>query len=138
MSSPASLRDLYAPPSNAWTFAPAAQNGTSLDPPTPGPSHQWTTRTASNPLFDLSASLTPEEDEAGFELSVVLRGLVASALLQYAATAVAIPWEVGKTLLQVQWVPRNADEMLHPPVPSADPEDEDAVSLPVSEHATAC
>ena len=94
--------------------------------------------TASNPLFDLSASLTPEEDEAGFELSVVLRGLVASALLQYAATAVAIPWEVGKTLLQVEWVPRNADEMLHPPVPSADPEDEDAVSLPVSEHATAC
>ena len=129
MSSPASLRDLYAAPSNAWTFAPPSANNTQPEVPVAGTSHQWTARPASNPLFELSASLAPHEDESGFDVSVVLKGLMASALLQYATTAVAIPWEVGKTLLQVQWVPRNADEMTHAAPAVIELEDEDAVSV---------
>jgi len=35
---------------------------------------------------------------------------VASALLQYTSSALVNPWEVGKLLLQVQWVPRDAGE----------------------------
>ena len=86
------------------------------------------TRTSPNPLFGLSASLAADADEPGFNVSLVLQGLVASALLQYATTAVSIPWEVGKTLLQVQWVPRNAEEMLPGVTPAPEPEDDDAVS----------
>lgn len=33
------------------------------------------------------------------------------AFLQYSSTAIAMPWEVGKLLLQVQWVPRDAGEV---------------------------
>ena len=129
MSSPASLRDLYAPPSGAWSFAPAAPNASTpeINASTPGSSHQWTTRTSSNPLFGLSSSLATREDEPGFDVLLVLQGLAAHALLQYASTAISIPWEVGKTLLQVQWVPRNADEMGPLVVPGVEPEEEDAV-----------
>ena len=34
---------------------------------------------------------------------------MASLLYQYAITLVSNPWEVGKILMQVQWVPRDAD-----------------------------
>jgi fusion and transport protein UGO1 len=50
-------------------------------------------------------------DEGTLTVGVVLNGLVVSALAQYTSTAIAMPWEVGKMLLQVQWVPRNADEV---------------------------
>jgi mitochondrial fusion and transport protein UGO1 len=43
--------------------------------------------------------------------SVILKGIVASAFLQYGSTAIAMPWEVGKMLLQVQWVPRDTDSL---------------------------
>lgn len=43
-------------------------------------------------------------------MRLLLKTLVASAFLQYTTTAIAMPWEVGKLLLQVQWVPRDAVE----------------------------
>lgn len=129
MSSPASLRDLYAPPSNAWAFNAATPNASAPDVPSAASSsHQWSTRTSPNPLFGLSSSITNREDEPGLDVSIVLQGLLASALLQYATTAVSIPWEVGKTLLQVQWVPRNADELLPGIPPAPEPDIEDGVS----------
>ena len=129
MSHPASLRDLYAPPSGAWAFSPATPNASvpEIDPSAAGSSYQWTTRTSSNPLFGLSNSLASREDEPGFDVTLVLQGFVAHALLQYATKAVCIPWEVGKTLLQVQWVPRNADEMVPAVIPGVEPEEKDAV-----------
>jgi len=42
----------------------------------------------------------------------VFKALVASAVLQYTSTAIVMPWEVGKLLLQVQWVPRDAGEVV--------------------------
>lgn len=55
--------------------------------------------------------------------------MLASTLLHYSSTAIAMPWEVGKLLLQVQWVPRDASDVLD--LPAAAPvtvnEDEDGV-----------
>lgn len=109
---PASLRDLYAPPSNAWSFVPPAlqENSSSApDPPLAGPSssNQWSTRTAPNPFFELSSSLSG--DDSGLDVTSLAKEFLAAALLQYATNAIAQPWEVGKTLLQVQWVPREPE-----------------------------
>jgi fusion and transport protein UGO1 len=54
---------------------------------------------------------------------------VASAVLQYTSNAIAMPWEVGKLLLQVQWVPRDAGE---PELEVGEDELEDAVRCSVS------
>ncbi|OSD05896.1 mitochondrial carrier [Trametes coccinea BRFM310] len=126
--SPASLRDLYVPPSNAWSFVPPAlapENSTAAGhPPLSGPSssaHQWSTRTApSNPLFDLGSSLAG--DDSGLDVASLAKELLASLLLQYATNALAQPWEVGKTLLQVQWVPRDTGDVVHD---GADPVDDE-------------
>lgn len=71
MSSPASLRDLYAPPSNAWSFNTVAQNGSTaaeISSPPSSSSYQWSTRTQPNPLFDLSANLSRGEEESGLDV----------------------------------------------------------------------
>ncbi|KAI0374498.1 mitochondrial carrier [Pilatotrama ljubarskyi] len=112
---PASLRDLYAPPSNAWSFVPPAlaqDNSSAANPPISGPSasNSWSTRTAPNPLFDLSSTLSG--DDSGLDIASLAKELLAAALLQYATNAIAQPWEVGKTLLQVQWVPRDTGDVL--------------------------
>ena len=44
-------------------------------------------------------------------MGLLLKTLVASAILEYTTTVIAMPWEVGKCLLQVQWVPRDAGHM---------------------------
>lgn len=44
-------------------------------------------------------------------MGLLLKTLVASAILEYTTTVIAMPWEVGKCLLQVQWVPRDAGQM---------------------------
>ncbi|KZT06297.1 mitochondrial carrier [Laetiporus sulphureus 93-53] len=117
-SPPSSLRDLYAAPSNAWSFAPplppaASENTLSIGAQassSSSPSYQWSTRTnGTNPLFDLSATF--DEDESGVDVTVLLKGLAAAAFMQYATTALVMPWEVGKLLLQVQWVPRDTGEV---------------------------
>jgi fusion and transport protein UGO1 len=104
MTSSASLRDLYSSPSSAWSFLPAygppGTNGTAT-------SGQWSTRPSHNSIFDLSPSRDLGEPNH-VNVTVLFHGLVASAFLQYTSTAVAMPWEVGKMLLQVQWVPRDA------------------------------
>lgn len=48
--------------------------------------------------------------ERGPNFARNFKALVASAVLQYTSTAIVMPWEVGKLLLQVQWVPRDAGE----------------------------
>lgn len=47
----------------------------------------------------------------GVNATQVMKTIVASAVLQYSSSAIAMPWEVGKTLLQVQWVPRDAKDI---------------------------
>ncbi|KAJ9476638.1 Mitochondrial fusion and transport protein UGO1 [Pseudozyma hubeiensis] len=45
--------------------------------------------------------------EADASVSDILRALLISGALQYTSTCLAMPFEVGKLLLQVQWVPRD-------------------------------
>jgi fusion and transport protein UGO1 len=56
-----------------------------------------------------------------------------AGMLQYATTAIAMPFEVGKVLLQVQWIPK---EHLMPvetePTLQAQEDEEDAVCEPVT------
>lgn len=50
--------------------------------------------------------------EADASVSDIFRALLISGALQYTSTCLAMPFEVGKLLLQVQWVPRD-DVWLH-------------------------
>ncbi|KAI0032494.1 mitochondrial carrier domain-containing protein [Vararia minispora EC-137] len=114
-NSPPSLRDLYSTPSSPWTFNPSSENATqsavrvSEASPPPGPSYVFpVARPAQNSIFELSPGLI---EPGGVDLLLLAKTLAASAFLQYATTAIAMPWEVGKLLLQVQWVPRDAGEI---------------------------
>ncbi|KAF8213473.1 mitochondrial carrier [Mycena galopus ATCC 62051] len=108
-SSSASLRGLYTDPSSAWSFVQSVpappSNSTSA---AAAPAYQWSSRPAHNSIFDLAPELADPSD--GIDPISLLKTLAASAILQYTSTAIAMPWEVGKLLLQVQWVPRDAGE----------------------------
>lgn len=114
MTSPSSLRDLYNDPSSAWSFLPAPPNGqnATASGPSAAPntySYEWKTgRPSPKSIFDLSPS--GDLTDAGVDVSLIMSSMLASAFLQYSSTAIAMPWEVGKLLLQVQWVPRDAGE----------------------------
>lgn len=109
MTSNPSLRDLYNPPSTQWSFIPPPSSSVPKQSTANASlaSYQWTTRPGANSIFDLSPSLGIGEPSS-VDFSLLFRSLVASALLQYSSTALAMPLEVGKLLLQVQWVPRDA------------------------------
>lgn len=127
MSTPSSLRDLYIDPSSAWAFLPPTSPSPPVnisEPNSSGPSYQWSSRPSHNSIFDLSPSLDLSEP-SGVNVTHLLKALVASAVLQYTSTAIAMPWEVGKLLLQVQWVPRDAGE---PEEPELAEDNDDAVS----------
>jgi len=125
---PSSLRDLYVDPDQAWSFSsPKPYNatvGTSGHQPLPAqPIHQYTPHPRHSPtsVFSLSPSLSPSpspdsflgyREPEGVPLPHIFKSLVASFVLQYTSTAIVMPWEVGKLLLQVQWVPRDAGEEL--------------------------
>ncbi|KAG6891052.1 hypothetical protein C0995_014140 [Termitomyces sp. Mi166 len=126
MSAPSSLRDLYIDTSSAWAFVPPTvpQPAPASESLSSGASYQWSNRPYHNPIFDLSPSLDLSE-VSGINLTNIFKALVASAVLQYSSTAIAMPWEVGKLLLQVQWVPRDAGE---PEEPELLDDNDDALS----------
>ncbi|KIP06926.1 hypothetical protein PHLGIDRAFT_127964 [Phlebiopsis gigantea 11061_1 CR5-6] len=121
MSSPTSLRDLYAPPPHAWSFVAPLTNATDAAsaPLAPSTSYQWTSRQPGSSLLGTAGKLP---DDEGLDVKALIVGLFTSALLQYATTAVAVPWDVSKTLLQVQWIPRDLDTI---PAREVEYEDED-------------
>jgi mitochondrial fusion and transport protein UGO1 len=114
MSNPSSLRDLYGAHQPTWFFAPpSTQTGPSSRPAPPpqttgSPSSTFSSRPAQNSIFELSPTLA---EPGGPDMGFLLRILVASVALGYTTTAIAMPWEVGKCLLQVQWVPRDAEQV---------------------------
>nr|GAT47316.1 predicted protein [Mycena chlorophos] len=120
MSSSASLRGLYSDRTTAWSFVspPPVSNPSSVQPPS-GHAYQWSSRPAHNSIFDLSPQLADSAD--GIDTIYFFKTFGASVILQYTSSAIAMPWEVGKLLLQVQWVPRDAGE----PDPTELPDDED-------------
>ena len=111
MSNPSSLRNLYSTSPPTWSFTPPSN---STGPPPGAPqtsnvsSHTFSSRPVQNSIFELSPGLA---DPGGLDLGLLLKTLIASAALGYTTTAIAMPWEVGKCLLQVQWVPRDAEQV---------------------------
>ena len=112
-SSSSSLRDMYAPPQASWTFVPSQNN--TFPSAVPHTSYEWSTRAPAHSVFDLSSSLSFPEP-SGVEIKLLLKSLIAGAVLQYTTTALAMPFEVGKLLLQVQWVPRDLSLLEAPTV----------------------
>jgi mitochondrial fusion and transport protein UGO1 len=110
MSNPPSLRDLYGAHSPTWSFTPPSTKTSppSHPPPLPQTSHTFSSRPAQNSIFELSPALA---EPGGLDLGLLLKTLIASAVLGYTTTAIAMPWEVGKCLLQIQWVPRDAEQV---------------------------
>ncbi|KAF9065437.1 mitochondrial carrier domain-containing protein [Rhodocollybia butyracea] len=109
MNSSSSLRDLYSDTSSAWSFTPESMPGNSTStagPSNPLPQPRWKSR---SPVFDLSPDFADVSAVSDIDLIQVLKTALASAMLQYTSTAIAMPWEVGKLLLQVQWVPRELE-----------------------------
>lgn len=111
-SSGGSLRDLYSEPPTGWSFIPPENNGSTTRPGGPlpvaesAPSYQWSARPRTNSIYELSPDLNFEPSAPN--AVAILRAVAASVILQYCGAAIENPWEVGKTLLQVQYVPRNA------------------------------
>jgi fusion and transport protein UGO1 len=83
-------------------------------------------RPSPNSIFDLSPSLDLSEPSS-INATQLFKAVVASAILQYTSTAVVMPWEVGKMLLQVQWVPRDAGEPEPLVLDVVENDDDDAV-----------
>jgi hypothetical protein len=105
--STASLRDLYSKPPDIWSF-PVMKSGVSNGVSS---TSQWPSQSRQpHPLFDLTSQ---QSEQDGLLISVTLKGIFASALLQYSTAAVAMPWEVGKLLLQIQYLPRIRREHDH-------------------------
>jgi fusion and transport protein UGO1 len=107
MSNPSSLRDLYSTNPPTWSFT-TPSNSTRPPSSSSTPLHTFSTRPVQNSVFELSPGLA---EPGGLELGLLIKTLVASAVLEYTTTVIAMPWEVGKCLLQVQWVPRDAGQM---------------------------
>jgi fusion and transport protein UGO1 len=112
MSNPSSLRDLYGTNPPSWSFTPPSIGPSSRPPPPPQTSnissYTFPSRPAQNSIFELSPALA---EPGGLDLGLLLKTLIASAVLGYTTAAIAMPWEVGKCLLQVQWVPRDAEQV---------------------------
>ncbi|SRR6266404_1532911 len=108
-NNPSSLRDLYSINPPTWSFA-TPSNSTRPPPPSSSsiPPHTFSSRPIQNSVFELSPGLA---EPGGLDTGLLLKTLVTSAVLEYTTTVIAMPWEVGKCLLQVQWVPRDASQM---------------------------
>ncbi|KZS96179.1 mitochondrial carrier [Sistotremastrum niveocremeum HHB9708] len=110
-STPGSLRDLYSSPPpdrTSWRFSPDPANPSqpATIPPISHPSSNWTPVVVNSPVLDASII----RDEHSVNANLVLKTVLASAIMQYTTSAIAMPWEVGKLLLQVQWVPNDTIE----------------------------
>ncbi|WWC64239.1 uncharacterized protein I303_106848 [Kwoniella dejecticola CBS 10117] len=92
---PQSVRGLYTPPAEEWVFLPPSVSPPSSSSPS-----------ASAPPTHLPSPFTPNvEDEENLALPMMGRPFNLF-LSEYLTTAMGMPFEVGKTLLQVEYRPR--------------------------------
>lgn len=112
-----SLRDAYSPQVNEWTFVATPAPGASSSAGSAGPSTSastWSTVPPPSRARILDLSPYPYDDEINPETSLdtktAFKWLVSAAMLQYATTGIAMPFEVAKILMQCQWIPKDAIE----------------------------
>ncbi|KAG8908537.1 hypothetical protein FRB99_005897 [Tulasnella sp. 403] len=125
-----SLRETYTTPPQSWSFIPAPSTNSSAST-----SSGTTWSRSSKPyVFDMAPAPFSElgsellGDEEGRDWGRLVSDTLASAFLAYAGTAVVMPFEVAKVLLQVQWIPKEElSDMMEPPeeLPGTDPEKEE-------------
>ena len=92
-----SLRTLYKGHQSIWAFPFESQR----------PNFHLPKDRLTIDLADKSELKAETQTEALSTSKDVENGLLGTALLQYLAASVAMPWEVGKLLLQIQYVPQN-------------------------------
>ncbi|KAF9535477.1 mitochondrial carrier [Crepidotus variabilis] len=112
MTSSSSLRDLYVDPNQAWAFLPPKASSSVPTPPAPiaGAAAEFPSSSTSKFNLPYEFNTSPYDDDGHINLPQLFRSFVTAGVLQYTSTAIVMPWEVGKLLLQVQWVPRDAGE----------------------------
>ena len=114
------LRPYYQPPEGSVFIATAPRFSTTGTPgaTTASSSKGFGTATASKATTNRYMSSNDAKPyvattsaggfgEADTSISDIFRALLVSGALQYTSTCLAMPFEVGKLLLQVQWVPRD-------------------------------
>lgn len=124
---PHPLRPYYvAPPIDSdWTFGPtlssSSKSTTNSRSSIPSSSSYNSSSSSTQPSFKLttlnryeqsSSSLMKEFKEGRASLSDLtplegIKSFLTTSLLTFASTALVMPFEVGKTLAQCQWVPRD-------------------------------
>ena len=110
---PTSLRGQYSPPVSDWAFNSSSGLPSSSQPPNAPVPTTWSTRSPPPKPRVLDLSPYPFEEldigsEGAIDVRTLLKLLIGNALLQYASTGIAMPFEVAKVLTQVQWIPRDA------------------------------
>ena len=129
---PSSLRDLYTASSGSWDFRSGSSNGNgSVVTASTSSAPQWQ-RPSHNHVFDLSPSLGDSDlDSSGIDLRAATRNIVAAIMLRYLTTAIAMPWQVSQTLLQVQWMPRETEtQQVHVHEEEHETEEDEQVCFP--------
>lgn len=103
-----SLRDLYATEPEGWSFLPPPNGSSSsrvVHAQAAPNSYEWSSRSRPHSVYALSSlDLQPTYSTADF-----FRNVASQAAIKYLCALVENPFEVGKTLLQVQYVPREAE-----------------------------
>ncbi|WVO22780.1 uncharacterized protein IAS62_004118 [Cryptococcus decagattii] len=95
-SRPDSVRGLYTPPAEEWVFLPPT-----VSPPPP----------TSSPPTHLPTPFNPDDSQLDGDLVLPLMGRPFNLFLsEYLTTAMGMPFEVGKTLLQVEYRPKRKFE----------------------------
>lgn len=134
-SRPASLRDLYSPPPTDWSFNPVSSPGSSANGGSS--SSAWSSRAPPPKPRVLELSPYPYDEPGGageyiFDTRSMIKVLIGNALLQYATTGIAMPFEVAKILMQCQWVPREVprEELEEVIIEVPEEADQDSVQSP--------
>lgn len=103
-SNASSVRNLYTPPQEEWLFLPPTPGQSSTTNATPSSTYTSPSNLgASNPTITSTvAGLELDADDEPFSLY----GLGTMFASEYLTTALGMPFEVGKTLLQVEYKPK--------------------------------
>ncbi|KAG8997438.1 hypothetical protein FRB90_012498 [Tulasnella sp. 427] len=119
-----SLRETYASPADSWAFVPvssSSSNSSTGNPTTSGTT--WSRPTSSRShVFDLTPAPFDDfgtvllDNSEGRDWGKLISNTLVAGVLTYASTAVVMPFEVAKVLLQVQWIPKEeVADALDPP-----------------------
>lgn len=130
MSDSHPLRPYYVPKDD-FAFTIPSTSPSSSSGPSPAPSTSTATpslRVSTPNRYESSYDDYPLGDSPA--AGSMLKAFVTSSLLSFTSTALVMPFEVGKTLAQVQWVPRDGLEPLIWPGSEVVEEEAVEVSLP--------